>query len=127
MQRTFGLLLLGATLCGCPQQPTVVSALGVAGAGANFTLSCHSASTATARQVHCIRTDTRTGEVQRVNIDKLPVSTGSSGGAAAAAGRYQTSCVTAATADQADFICARINTESGEMMMVNLQKVTQVP
>lgn len=127
MKRTSGLLLVVAGLCGCPQQPAVVGAPGAGAPSANFTLSCHSASTATSRQVHCIRTDTRTGDVQRVNMDKLPVLAGSTGAAPGPAGRFQTSCVTAASAEQADFLCARLNTESGEMMMVNLQKVAQVP
>ncbi len=119
-------IFLAVAFCACPPQPTAVVAA-LPGAAPNFTLSCHSASTATSRQVHCIRTDTRTGDVARATLDKLPVSTGSAGAAAAPAGRYQVSCVTAASAEQADFYCVRLNTESGEMMMLNLQKVPQVP
>lgn len=120
-------ILLAVVLSGCPQQP-VALVPAAAGAGApNFTLGCYSASTATTRQVHCIRTDTRTGDVVRANIDKLPVSAGSTGVAASPAGRFQVSCATAASAEQADFYCARLNTESGELMMLNMQKVPQVP
>jgi hypothetical protein len=120
-------ILVAVALCGCPQQPVAV----VPGAGAspvpNFTLGCYSASTATSRQVHCIRTDTRTGDVVRANLDKLPVSSGSTGVAASPPGRFQVSCATAASAEQADFYCARLNTETGELMMLNMQKVPQVP
>jgi hypothetical protein len=130
MKRTFA-ILLSIAVWGCTPPPPASVALPpvVAGAGAGlvFTLSCHSASTATSRQVHCIRTDTRTGDLQRVNLDKLPVSAGPTGAAAAPPGRYQTACATAASAEQADFYCVRLNTESGEMMMINLTKVGTVP
>jgi hypothetical protein len=104
-------ILFALALAGCSPPPAQLAAAPLAPAG-NFALSCHSASTATSRQVHCIRTDTRTGDLQRVNLDKLPVSTGPTGVAASPPGRYQTACVTAASAEQADFYCVRINTES---------------
>ncbi|MBL8956317.1 MAG: hypothetical protein JNK82_36425 [Myxococcaceae bacterium] len=92
-----------------------------------FTLSCHSASTATTRGMHCIRTDTRTGEVHRVDLSKLTTSNGPTAAAAGPAGRYQTACATAASADQADFYCIRLNTETGELLAINLQKLGSVP
>ena len=61
------------------------------------------------------------------NLEKLPVLAGSTGAAASPAGRFQVSCVSAASAEQADFYCVRLNTESGEMMMLNMTKVPQVP
>ena len=115
-------ILLVTLLCGCPQ-PTVSPG---GGGQPNFTLSCHSASTATSRQVHCIRTDTRTGDVVRASIDKLPVGTASTA-APSPAGRFAVACATAASAEQADFYCLRMNTDTGEMTMLNLQKVPQVP
>jgi hypothetical protein len=119
-------ILLALVLSGCPQ-PAVVAPGGAASGAPNFTLQCYSASTATTRQVHCIRTDTRTGDAVRANIEKLPVTTGSTAVAASPAGRYAVSCATAASAEQADFYCARLNTETGELMMLNMQKVPQVP
>lgn len=93
-----------------------------------FALSCHSASTATSRQVHCIRTDTRSGDVQRVNLEKLPVSNGPTALAAPGpAGRFHTECVAASSEAQSDFYCVRLNTESGELLLVNLTKVPQTP
>jgi hypothetical protein len=124
MRPTF--LLFAALLLGCPQPQT-----GAGGGGGapppNFTLQCRSASTATSRNVHCIRTDTRSGAVERVALDKIPVSQGPTAVSAAPAGRYQTSCIAAQSDTQADFYCVRINTDSGEMLMINLQKVPTIP
>jgi hypothetical protein len=125
-----------ALLTSCNPPPGSTSnaapaALGGGGGGssgaANFTLSCHSASTASSRAVHCIRTDTRNGDIQRVTLDKLPVSNGVTAGAPGPVGRYSTSCVAASSDNQADFYCVRLNTDSGEMMMVNLTKVPTMP
>lgn len=98
-----------------------------AGNDAVFTLSCHTASTATTRQVHCIRTDTRNGDVLRVDLSKLPTSNGPTASAAGPAGRYQTACATAASSDQADFYCVRLNSETGEMLLLNMSKLGQTP
>lgn len=91
-----------------------------------FTLSCHSASTASSRQLHCVRTDTRNGEVLRVDLEKLPATNGPTAALEGPAGRYQTAGA-AASDDRADFYCARLNTENGELMVINLSKVPTVP
>ncbi len=106
--------------------PVACSQPAVQGA-AVFTLSCHSASTASSRALHCIRTDTRNGELHRVDLTKLPVSNGPTAAPAGPAGRYQTACATAASADQADFYCVRLNTETGELLAINLGKLGTVP
>ena len=93
----------------------------------SFELDCASSDTATASQLFCVRTDTRNGDVMRVNYDKLPVSNGPTAAAAAPAGRYTTVCDATSTDARSDFYCVRLNVDSGEMMLVNLTKVGQLP
>jgi len=77
--------------------------------------------------MHCIRTDTRNGEVLRVDLTKLPSTNGPTATSPGPAGRYQTACEAAASAEQADFYCVRLDTGSGEMMVINLSKVALTP
>jgi hypothetical protein len=46
---------------------------------ANYELDCAAANTATSAQLHCVRTDTRSGDVVVVDYLKLPVSNGPTG------------------------------------------------
>lgn len=92
-----------------------------------FELSCHSASTATSRQVHCVRTDTRSGDVLRVDLARLPQSNGPTASGQGPAGRFHTACATAASSEQADFYCVRLNTDTGELLLLNLGKLGQLP
>ncbi len=92
-----------------------------------YELGCFPSNTATAGMVHCIRTDTRNGEVQRVNVLALPTSNGPTASVAGAPGRYQTRCAAASTSTQSDFICVRLDTQTGEMLAINLQKVATIP
>jgi hypothetical protein len=91
-------------------------------AAANYELDCGAANTANAAELHCVRTDTRTGEVVVVDYLKLPISTGPTAAGAAPAGRFTTS-----TEKRADFYCVRMNTETGELLLLNLQKVDAFP
>lgn len=111
------LLLVAASGCPAPR----------AAEGPAFALSCHSASTATSRQVHCVRTDTRTGDVLRVDLAKLPQSNGPTASGLGPAGRFHTACATAASSEQADFYCVRLNTDTGELLLLNLGKLGQLP
>jgi hypothetical protein len=92
-----------------------------------FELECAGSATDTSGTMYCVRTDTRSGDVLRVDINKLPVSNGPVGAAAGPAGRYRTSCVAINMAERSDFTCVRLNTESGEMLLVNLLKVDAMP
>jgi hypothetical protein len=94
---------------------------------ANYELDCGAANTATAAQLHCIRTDTRSGDIVVVNYLKLPVSNGPTETGAAPAGRFTTSCSATSTDKQADFYCIRMNTETGELLLINLQKANVFP
>jgi hypothetical protein len=93
-----------------------------------FELDCDSSDTATASQLFCVRTDTRSGDILRVNHLKLPTTSGST--AVATAGRrglFTTVCDATRTDTHSDFYCIRLNTETGDMVLVNLQKVDAIP
>jgi hypothetical protein len=104
------------------------SSVGGAKAGdAAFQLDCEGSATNTSGQIYCVRTDTRSGDVLKIDMAKLPISNGPTGAAAGPAGRYDTRCVAINMAERSDFACVRLNTESGELMLVNLQKVDSLP
>jgi hypothetical protein len=94
---------------------------------ANYELDCASTNTPTASQLNCVRTDTRTGEILVVDYMRLPISNGPTATGAAPAGRFMTACASTATEKRADFYCIRMNTETGELLLVNLQKVNVFP
>lgn len=93
-----------------------------------FELRCDSSDTATASQLFCVRTDTRNGDILRINHLKLPTTSGST--AVAAAGRrglFTTVCDATSTDTHSDFYCIRLNTDTGDIVLVNLQKVDAIP
>src|SRR5262249_4137609 len=94
---------------------------------ANYELGCTAANTATTAQMHCFRTDTRSGDVVVVDYLKLPVSNGPTGAGIAPAGRFTTACGAPSTEKRADVYCIRMNTETGELLLVNLQKANVFP
>ena len=94
---------------------------------ASYELDCSAANTATAAQLQCVRTDTRTGEIVVIDYLKLPVSNGPTAVGAAPAGRFTTSCSATSTEKRADFYCIRMNTETGELLLINLQKANVFP
>jgi hypothetical protein len=116
------LLLLTIAACN-PQQPRS----GVDTKARAFELVCTGSATHTSGSIQCVRLDTRTGDVQRVDLSKLPVSFGPTGAAPGAEGLFQLSCAAVNMAERSDFSCVRLNTQSGELLLVNLQKVGQVP
>ena len=109
-------------LLGCAKQSGSASAQ-----AANFELDCAASNTATAAQLNCVRTDTRTGDIVVVDYMRLPVSNGPTATGSTAAGRFETGCAATSTDKQADFYCVRMNTETGELMLINLQKVSVLP
>jgi hypothetical protein len=119
--RTVVLITIALAAC----DTTVV---GHGGGGANFELDCESSDTATATELFCVRTDTRNGEVLRVNYSALPTSNGPTVVAKAGPpGRYQTVCDATSTDTRSDFYCIRLDTETGDMMLINLTKVDRIP
>jgi hypothetical protein len=94
----------------------------------NFELDCDSSDTATKTELYCVRTDTRSGEVLRVNYLSLPASNGPTAAATTGpAGLFTTECHATYTDTRSDFYCIRLNTDNGEMMLINLQKVGVFP
>ena len=92
-----------------------------------FELDCDAADTATASQLHCVRTDTRTGEVLVIDHLRLPISNGPTTADARDTGAFTTACAATSTDRRADFYCIRMSTRTGELLLVNLQKVGALP
>ena len=94
----------------------------------NFELACRASNTATAAELFCIRTDTRNGNIVRVVQNSLPVSNGPTAvNVAEPAGSYTTVCDATSTTTRSDLYCIRMNTRTGDMMLVNLQKIESIP
>lgn len=121
-----GRCLLLLALAGCSERGAAAPATAPA---ASFELACDASNTQTAAQLNCVRTDTRTGEVVVVDYMRLPVSNGPTGTGAGATtpGRFTTACASVSTDTRADFYCVRMNTETGELLLVNLTKVDVLP
>jgi hypothetical protein len=118
--------LAALAACASDRGPAIVAGTSSA-AAPNYELDCEAANTASNAQLHCVRTDTRTGDIVVVEPMRLPVSTGPTGAGQAPAGRFTTVCEATSTTDRADLYCVRMNTETGELLLVNLQKVGVVP
>jgi hypothetical protein len=125
------LLLFALGVGACKSAPEKSAAPAVAAPtvarSPNFELDCAPSNTSNAAVLFCVRTDTRSGEVLNVNIFALPVSTGSTKVGDGPAGRFTTICDATSTDTHSDFYCVRMNTDSGEMVMVNLQKIGSTP
>jgi len=94
----------------------------------NFELACDSSDTATKTELYCVRTDTRSGEILRVNYLSLPASNGPTAAATSGPpGLFTTVCHATYTDTRSDFYCIRLNTVNGEMMLINLQKISTFP
>jgi hypothetical protein len=117
------LLFLAVAACGQRGDGTPAAAA----PSPNYELDCAPANTATSAQLQCVRTDTRTGDVLVVEYMRLPTSSGPTASGSAPAGRFTTVCDAASTDTRADFYCVRMNTETGEMLLVNLTKVGVLP
>jgi hypothetical protein len=121
MTYTVRMALIFATLAACRQEKGGVPS-------PNFELDCHSSNTATAAELFCIRTDTRNGDVLRVMHAKLPTSNGPTAVPQPShPGKFTTACDATSTDTRSDLYCVRLDTETGEMMLINLQKVAAFP
>ena len=98
-----------------------------AGAAPDFELHCGAPTTSNASQLRCVRVDTRTGDVLVVDQMKLPVSNGPTASAADAPGTYTAACAATSMPNRADFFCLRLNTRTGDLLMINLPKVGTLP
>lgn len=117
MRPTF-LLLPVLLLAACDGQPA---------APARYELRCNSSNTKQQSQLFCVRHDTTTGDVKRVNIERLPRSSGPTAAASGPEGTYQLVCEATSTETRSDFYCVRLNRKTGELLMVALPKVGAVP
>lgn len=116
-------LLAALVAVGCTRDASRIDAGGRA-----FELSCTGSATNTSGSMQCVRLDTRTGDVQRVDLGKLPTSNGSTASATLGPeGLFQLACAAVNMAERSDFACVRLNTQTGDLMLINLMKVGQVP
>lgn len=94
---------------------------------ANYQLTCSSTDTRTGSSLFCLRHDTRTGEVHRVAIDRIPVSQGPTTAASGPPGRYDLVCDATSSELRSDLYCIRLNAETGELLLIALPKTPQFP
>jgi len=127
MRKTLLCALVAAAGCRGTGSSAPAAASGQTSAAPNFELDCGAPTTSNASQMRCVRTDTRTGDVLVVDQMKLPVSNGPTASAADAPGTYTTACVATSMPNRADFYCLRLNTKTGDLLMINLPKVGTLP
>ncbi len=128
VQRRLPFVVLAITIAaGCKQGQSSVNVGGKTSLP-NFELDCRSSNTATAAELFCVRTDTRNGDIVRVMHMSLPTSNGPTAAEKGGpAGQFTTVCDATSTDTRSDLYCVRMNTETGEMLLVNLQKVGSIP
>lgn len=93
----------------------------------NYQLVCDATSTPRDTDLHCVRHDTRTGEVKRVAIPSLKVAKVDGPGPEDKAGTYQLACRSTSSNTRSDFFCFRLHTMTGELALVPLQSTGVVP
>lgn len=112
-----------------------LSVLGLAGCAGvpagneppRYELRCKSTDTADKTVFYCMRHDTRTGDVRRVDVERLPVTRGPTAVAEEAAGTYTLVCHATTTNVLANLYCLRLNTVTGDMVVIDLQKADTIP
>jgi hypothetical protein len=92
-----------------------------------YELSCDSSDTSVQSTLFCVRTDTRNGDVRVLELSKLPVSDGASASVESSNGTYQTVCDSTDTPEVSQFRCVRLNTTSGETIVLDLSKLPKLP
>lgn len=110
----------------CSESPPVERRAG-APSQANFELVCRASNTRERAALFCMRHDTRNGDVVRIDYEKLPVSNGPTAAADGSAGRYQLECESTASDARADVYCIRLDTQTGDMLLIALPKLRVVP
>jgi hypothetical protein len=107
----------------------VTASCGKEGATARpaFTLACDSADTATQSTLFCVRTDTRNGDAVVLDLQKVPLTTGTSRAAEGPSGTFQTVCDSTNTAQKSDFRCLRLDTRTGDVVMLRLSELPRWP
>ena len=86
----------------------------------NFELTCDAAETDKSATLFCTRIDTRNGDVRQVDLNRINQSNGPTASTAGPPGRYQLVCRSADSAAKADYRCVRLDTQSGELLLLKL-------
>ncbi len=92
-----------------------------------FTLSCDSADTSTQSTLFCVRTDTRNGDAVVLDLAKVPLTTGTSKASDGPSGTFETVCDSTNTAQKSDFRCLRLDTRTGDVVMLRLAELPRWP
>ena len=100
---------------------------GPPGPAPRYQLACDSADTAQQSTLFCVRLDTHNGEALVVDLDKLPVTTGSSRAVDDFDGTYRIECDSTVTPQKSDFRCLRLHTRTGEIVMLRLSELPHWP
>jgi hypothetical protein len=95
--------------------------------GPRYQLSCDSADTAQQSTLFCVRLDTHNGEALVVDLDKLPITAGSSRALEDVDGTYRVECDSTVTPQKSDFRCLRLHTRTGEVVMLRLSELPHWP
>ncbi|MCE9576274.1 MAG: hypothetical protein K8W52_24205 [Deltaproteobacteria bacterium] len=106
-------------LAACTKEP--------AAARPSFTLSCDSADTSTQSTLFCVRTDTRNGDAVVLDLAKVPLTTGTSKASDGPSGTFETVCDSTNTAQKSDFRCLRLDTRTGDVVMLRLAELPRWP
>lgn len=93
----------------------------------SFTLSCDSADTSTQSTLFCVRTDTRNGDTVVLDLAKVALTTGTSKAAEGPSGTFETVCDSTNTAQKSDFRCLRLDTRTGDVVMLRLAELPRWP
>jgi hypothetical protein len=105
----------------------VACSSGAAPPGPRYQLACDSADTAQQSTLFCVRLDSRNGEALIIDLDKLPVTTGSSRALEDVDGTYRIECDSTVTPQKSDFRCLRLHTRTGEVVMLRLSELPHWP
>lgn len=127
--KTSALALVGAVsalwaagLSGC--NPVAASAN--FGSAPRYELACESSDTRQTSALFCVRLDSSTGDVKRVDLGKVKATTGSTMGPEKGPGAYQLVCDSTNTEARSEFHCVRLDRFSGELVVIGLPKVEAV-
>ncbi len=118
---TVVILSLAVFACGCN------SASPNAAMAPAFALACASTDTPTESTFHCVRTDTRNGDVRLIDLDRVPITSGSSRAGDEESGTYQTFCDATTTSQTSDLRCVRLHTRTGEVVVLALAELPRWP
>jgi hypothetical protein len=114
-----GAIIIACAVAGCTKEATV--------ARPAFALTCDSADTSTQSTLFCVRTDTRNGDAVVLDLAHVPLTTGDSKVADGPSGTFQTVCDSTNTAQKADFRCLRLDTRTGDVVMLRLAELPRWP